>query len=91
MIAKKLKSGAIGYYWNARKSDIDAGFPLHREPLGSDYGQAIKRAHELNAHLDAWRGGREAGLSLDLGPRYGTVDWWLESYLRSPAFEKLKE
>ena len=79
------------YYWNVRKSDIDSGFKLHREALGTDYGAARTRAEQLNAYLDAWRAGRGADRSLDTGPRYGTVDWWLESYCRSPAFEKLNE
>lgn len=91
MLAKPLCDGAVGYYWNARKADIDAGFTLHREALGTDYGRAITRAKYLNAHLDAWRTGRNETRSLDVGPRYGTVDWWLETYTRSPAFEKLKE
>jgi IS5 family transposase len=91
MIAKRLRSGLPGYYWNARKEDIEAGFPLHREALGSDYGTARARAEMLNTHLDAWRSGKDGVRSLDSGPRYGTVDWWLESYCRSPAFEKLKD
>ncbi len=91
LIAKRLKSGEGAYYWNARKSDIDGGFTLHREALGTDYGAARARAQQLNAHLDAWRMGRGADRSLDSGPRYGTVDWWLETYCRSPAFVKLKE
>lgn len=91
MIAKRLANGATGYYWNARAADIAAGFKLHREALGADYAEAIKRAEHLNAHFDAWRTGRGAERSLDLGPRFGTVDWWLEAYTRSPAFEKLKE
>ena len=68
-----------------------AGFSLHREALGSDYGSAILRARHLNDHLDAWREGRDSTKSLDTGPRYGSVDWWLETYMRSPAFKKLKE
>lgn len=91
MIAKRLSSGIVAYYWNARNHDIAAGFKLHREPLGADYAQAIKRAEQLNGYLDSWRQGRGAEKSLDIGPRYGTIDWWLESYTRSPAFEKLKE
>lgn len=91
MIVKRLKEGQAAYYWNARKSDIDSGFTLHREALGTDYGEARIRAEQLNAHLDAWRAGSAADRSLDRGPRYGTVDWWLESYCRSPAFERLKE
>jgi hypothetical protein len=91
MIVKRLKLAEAAYYWNARKSDIEAGFTLHREALGTDYGQARLRAEQLNAHLDAWRAGRTAERSLDIGPRYGTVDWWFECYFRSPAFEKLRE
>ncbi len=91
MIAKRLASGVVAYYWNARGGDTAAGFKLHREPLGTDYAEAIKRADQLNAHLDSWRDGRGAEKSLDVGPKYGTADWWIESYTRSPAFAKLKE
>jgi hypothetical protein len=65
MIAKALKSAQTGYYWNARKSDIAMGFSIQREALGTDYGAAILRAEHLNAHLDAWRAGREEKRSLD--------------------------
>ena len=75
MIAKRLSGQQVAYYWNARKADIEAGFPLHREPLGTSYGEAIKRARFLNDHLDAWRAGDTAEKSLDAGSRYGTVDW----------------
>ena len=91
MIAKRLKSGQTGYYWNARRADIERGFKLHREALGVDYALAIQRAEQLNAFLDAWRAGIGAEGSLEASGRFGTVDWWLEAYCRSPAFEKLKE
>ena len=91
MIAKRLGSGQVAYYWNARKRDIDSGFTLHREALGVEYGTAKSRADQLNAHLDAWREGKGAERSLDASGRFGTIDWWLEMYCRSPAFEKLKE
>ena len=91
MIVKRLRMARTAYYWNVRKSDIESGFKLLREALGSDYGAARTRAEQLNAYLDAWRAGRGADRSLDTSPRYGTVDWWLESYCRSPAFEKLNE
>ena len=91
MIAKRLSGGRAAYYWNARKADIEAGFPLHREALGTSYGEAIRRARSLNEHLDAWRAGRTDEKSIDAGTRYGTVDWWLETYTRSPAFLRLKD
>ena len=91
MIAKQLRSGNVAYYWNARKGDIEKGFTLHREALGIDYGTAIERAGQLNGHLDAWRDGRKADRSPEASRRFGSVDWWLEMYCRSPAFEKLKD
>lgn len=91
MIAKRLRTGQVAYYWNAQKRDVSAGFPLHREALGCEYGTAIARASMLNVLLDDWRENRSGERSLDAGPRFGTVDWWLETYMRSPAFSKLKE
>ncbi len=91
MIAKRLRNGQAAYYWNARNEEIAKGFSLHREALGVDYGAAIVRAGHLNAHLDAWREGRQADPSPEASRRFGTVDWWLEPYCRSSAFEKLKE
>jgi hypothetical protein len=58
MIARRLRNGQAAYYWNARKSDIERGFSLHREAMGVDYSAAIARAGHLNAHLDAWHGGQ---------------------------------
>ena len=91
MIAKRLQSGQVAYYWSPRNADIAKGCTLHREALGTDYGTALARAEHLNAHLDAWRAGQGADRSLDLSPRFGTVDWWLETYYRSTAFERLKD
>ena len=91
MLAKRLSSGHVAYYWNARNRDIACGFTLHREALGIDYALAKVRADQLNSHLDAWRQGKDAERSLEASPHFGTVDWWLETYCRSPAFEKLKD
>lgn len=91
MIVKRLTSGATGYYWNPPNRDLAAGFTLHREALGCDLAAAITRAHELNAHLDAWRTGRGATRELDLQPGFGTLAWLVERYYRSRAFTKLSE
>jgi hypothetical protein len=45
----------------------------------------------LNAHLDAWRKGGGAPASIDAQARFGTVDWWIESYTRTEAFTKLSK
>ena len=89
MVEKRLRSGNVAFYWNPRRADITAGFTLHCEALGQDYGAAIRRANELNRHLDDWRGGRRAVKDLDLQPGFGTLDWLIERYYRSRAFAKV--
>ena len=89
MIEKRLRSGAVAYYWNPPVADHKAGFTLHREALGQDLGAACERAEQLNRHLFAFRTGRDSAKDLDLQPGYGTVDWLVERYYRSRAFAKL--
>jgi hypothetical protein len=89
MTAKRLASGRIAYYWEPRRRDRLVGFSLGGEALGSDYAAARDRAIMLNAHLDDWRAGRGGARDLDAGARAGTVDWWIERYLRSRAYAAL--
>jgi hypothetical protein len=91
MIEKVLASGAIAYYWRPPGPDLAAGFSLHSEPLGADFVAAKARAAELNLHLDSWRAGREDHRELDLQPGYGTLEWMIERYKRSPAWKKVSE
>jgi hypothetical protein len=91
VIEKALSSGRTAYYWNPPNRDLKAGFALHRESLGADYGAAIARAAELNRHLDDWRSGRSADKSLDLQPGFGTLEWLVERYKRSRAWEKVSK
>jgi hypothetical protein len=97
MIVKPLRDGTAAYYWNPSKRDIADGFPIERQALGSDYGQARircdgdpkdERNKGLNGFLDAWRLGKHVDKKLDLMPAYGTVDWWFERYYRTDAFTK---
>src|SRR5262245_65282952 len=44
MVAKRLRNGGVAYYWNPHVRYLRAGFPLHREALGRDYGIAVARA-----------------------------------------------
>lgn len=91
MREKRLKDGRTAYYWEPQRRDLKAGFSLHSEALGVDYGAAIEHAGRLNAHLDAWRGGQTAEKSLDLSSRFGTLGWLFERYRRSPAYERVSE
>lgn len=91
MLAKRLRDNRIAYYWSPHKRDYRAGCTLHREALGTDYATAIDRAELLNKHLDSWRQGRSDLKSLDVGPRFGTLEWLFERYRRSPAFDRVSE
>ena len=99
MIVKHLKNGPA-YYWNPPKRDIDKGFPIRREKLGSSYIDACKRCDgdpsdpsviSLNRLLDDWRAGYGSIVDINLGPRFGTIDWWFEIFFRSTAFTRLSD
>lgn len=89
MAERRLKDGSVGYYWLPTKRDRKAGFKLHSEALGSDYGTAKTRADELNRHLDDWRRGKGDEKSLDTQPGHGTLDWLVERYKRSKAWSRV--
>lgn len=89
MAEKRLKSGRTAYYWTPHRRDIEAGFSLHAEALGSDYGPAKERADALNSHLDDWRRGRQSERSLETQPGFGTLDWVVEAYKRSAAWGRV--
>ena len=91
MIEKRLASGHVAYYWNPPATDLRKGFTLHREALGNSYAVAVQRAGELNRHLYDWRQGRGATRNLDLQPGFGTLDWLVERYYRSRAFERVSD
>lgn len=91
MLEKNLPSGRVAYYWNPPNRDLKAGFSLHREKLGDDYGAAVARANELNKHLHDWRAGRNSEKSIDLHPGFGTLAWLVERYQRSRAWEKVSK
>lgn len=89
LVDKRRRDGAVAYYWTPRQSDIKAGFTLHSEALGTDYAQAKERADTLNLHLDDWRRNKGAQRSLDTQPGFGTLDWMVERYRRSPAWKRV--
>ena len=91
MREKRLQDGRTAYYWEPQGRDLKAGFSLHSEALGTNYGAAIERAARLNTHLDAWRQGRTATKSLNTSSRFGSISWLFERYRRSPAYERVSE
>lgn len=89
MVVRRLRNGDLAYYWTPRPKDLRDGFTIQGEALGCSYGDAIERAAALNLHLDAWRHGRVEAKNPDTAPRFGTVAWLFERYLRSPAFARV--
>ena len=63
MVARRLKSGAMAYYWVIPSWARRNGCTLGIEALGNDYADAKKRCDELlNPQLDAWRKREEVAL-----------------------------
>ena len=81
---KRLASGVPAYFYEVpSKYRRDPTCPLHSEPLGQDLAQAIARADELNATLDAWRKREPCGRAI------GTVDWLFQRFESSTKFKQL--
>jgi hypothetical protein len=84
---KRLKDGAIAYFWQPPQLYISQGFTGHAEALGRDYAVAVERSNLLNAHLDSWRTGRNGKVVEEDVRRYGSVTWLFDRYLKSASFK----
>jgi integrase len=89
MVTRRLKSGAIAYYWVIPSWAKQNGCALEIEALGTDYADAKKRCDELlNPQLDAWRKREEIALPSDqIVP--GTFDWMVATYKTHPKYTKM--
>ena len=89
MVARRLKSGLIAYYWAGPSWAKRKGCKLAIEALGTDYADAKKRCDELiNPQFDAWRNNED--VTLPSGhPAYGTFDWMAGVYKTSPPYRNL--
>lgn len=93
LIAKRLKSGHVAYYWS--KPSWAGACSLPNEALGQDYAVAIARAKICNDVFDAWRRrarGIEDGAAD--GPerpsgRVGTLDWLIWVFQGSEKYCRL--
>jgi hypothetical protein len=93
VITKRLKSGAVGYYFNVPKIYLKLGCPKLNAPLGTDYvvacgedgkgGQAAK----FNGLFDEWDQARRGlPVSSEAAPSIGSVDWLFREYKQSKAY-----
>jgi hypothetical protein len=97
VIAKRLASGATGFYFNVPTRYRALGCSIPNEPLGTDYSVACGadgtggRAAALNGLFDEWLK-TKGGESLPGFARYGSVDWLFREFKASIRFrEKVSE
>jgi hypothetical protein len=86
MVAKRLKSNSVAYYWTAPTWAKRNGCPVVAEALGNDYATAKRRCDEiLNPQFDAWRTSGDATV---IGSRaaFGSFDWMITLYKSSPRY-----
>jgi hypothetical protein len=90
MAAKRLSTGAIGYYWAPPTRARRAGCPVLPEALGADYGAAKQRCDDvLNPHYRSWLAkgeGVEPGTERAMR---GTFDWMVATYKASPKYTRM--
>jgi hypothetical protein len=92
MVAKRLKSGAIGYYWDAPTWAKKKGCTISSEALGGDYARAKHRCDEvLNPQFDSWLAGRSPEILISVRPAVGTFDWLVGIYKTLPKYKRLPE
>ncbi|MGP0089386.1 MAG: tyrosine-type recombinase/integrase [Xanthobacteraceae bacterium] len=89
MVAKRLKSNVVAYYWAAPTWAKKNGCPVVAEALGNDYATAKRRCDEiLNPQFDAWR---TSGHPTVIASRavLGSFDWMVALYKSSPRYRDL--
>lgn len=99
VIAKRLASGATGFYFHLPASYRKLGCPVLNEPLGTDYQIACGengeggRAAARNALFDEWNSARKGETASSQGiTSFGSVDWLFREYKASKAYlEKVSE
>jgi len=97
VIAKRLASGKVAFYFNVPTRYRALGCSIPNEPLGIDYAAACGpagdggRAAALNALFDEWLKAK-AGEPLPTIARHGTVDWLFREYKQTKAYlQKVSE
>jgi hypothetical protein len=92
MVAKRLKSGGIAYYWDAPTWAKKKGCTFRSEALGGDYARAKQRCDEvLNPQFDAWRLGCSPEVRIFDRPLVGTFDWLVSVYKILPKYTRRPE
>jgi hypothetical protein len=91
VIAKRLSSGELAFYFNVPTKFRKAGCVVANEPLGTDYVAACGddgnggRAAIRNSLIDEWIANRD-GQPLPALSTYGSVEWLFREYKKSNAY-----
>jgi hypothetical protein len=89
MVAKRLKSGATGYYWDPPTWAKKKGCTLSSEALGDDYARAKERCDDvLNPQFDGWLAGSSPEAIVSNRPAVGTFDWLVTIYKALPKYTR---
>jgi hypothetical protein len=92
MVAKRLKSGGVAYYWDAPTWAKKKGCALRGEALGGDYARAKQHCDEvLNPQFDAWLVGCSPDVLIRDRPLVGTFDWLISVYKTLPKYTRRPE
>jgi hypothetical protein len=87
-VLRKISTAGVRFYFNIPAWARAQGCPLHNEPLGSDYGEAVQRAETvLLPQFDAWRSGTDAPVR-EIA-KAGTLDWLFAEYRADRRFTRL--
>jgi hypothetical protein len=91
MVAKRLRHGAVAYYWDVPSWAKKKGCSLKSEALGSDYAIAKSRCDTtLNPQFDAWRTGADNKPPLPSAST-GSFDWMIAVYKQTPQYRERSE
>src|SRR5215831_20957343 len=89
-VLRKPSPQGIRFFFNIPAWARAQGCPLHNEPLGSDYGEAVQRAETvLLPQFDAWRSGGATDAPAREIAKTGTLDWLFAEYRADRRFTRL--
>src|SRR5215467_13695184 len=90
-VLRKVSAAGVRFYFNVPVWARVQGCPLHNEPLGADYGEAVQRAETiLLPAFDSWRTGGTTDAPAQGTARDGTLDWLFSEYRADRRFTRLQ-
>lgn len=82
--------GRTSFYWIPAGEYVRAGFPIKCERIKGDFEAAAQRARLLNQQLDSWREAQGTPVEFREVRGVGSVDWFVDQFIRSEIFQRKK-